>query len=150
MTHDEIRRTNLIKLGFTCKKCGLIYEDGHPMDSSYSYRAVKPEDIKDKCNNELGSTTYYSFRTKKILRNFTLFRVKGKWFKVRGPLVDMFVRMAEIEEGVMGSIYYPRPTEITRQVDIFTAAEKLGLPPPLSDYQQKRAKTRAFVERIKK
>jgi hypothetical protein len=150
MTQDEIRRANLIKMGFACNKCGLIYEDGHPIDSAYFYRAKASDEIKDKCNNEVGSTTYYSFRAKKILRNFSLFRIRGKWFKVRGPLVDMFIRMAEIEEGVMGNIYYPRPTEITRQVDIFTAAEKLGLPPPLNDYQQKRAKTRAFVERIKK
>lgn len=150
MTSDEIRRINLIKMGFTCDKCGGVYEDGHPIDGSYYWKALKEEDIKDKCNNSVGNTAYYSFRTKKILRNFTLFRVKGKWYKVRSPLVDMFIRMTEIEEGVMGSIHYPKPTDITRQVDIFTAAEKLGLPPPLNDYQKKRAKTRAFVERIKR
>lgn len=149
MTSDEIRRTNLIKMGFTCKKCGLVYEDGHPLDEISFWKAPAGE-IKDKCNNSLGSLTYYSFRSRKILRNFTLFRVQNKWYKVRSPLVDMFIRMVEIDEGVMGHIYHPRPTEVTRQVDLFTVAEKLGIPPPLNDYQKKRAKTRAFVERIKR
>lgn len=149
MTPEQIRKANLIKMGFTCNKCGLIYGEDHPMDAGSWYSVpTDPKDIVDKCNNT-GDGSYYTFKWKRIARNFTLFRVKGQWYKVRGPLVDMFLKMAEIEEGVQGNIHYPKPIDITRQVDIFTAAEKLGLPPPLNTTQKRRAKSKAFVERIK-
>ncbi len=149
MTPEEIRRANLIKMGFTCGKCGLIYDDGHPMDShSWYAKPVDPSSVQDKCNNS-GDGLYYTFRWKRMARNFTLFRVQGTWYKVRGPLVDMFLKMTAIEEGVQGNIQYPKPVDITRQVDIFTAAEKLGLPPPMNTTQKRRAKSKAFVERIK-
>ncbi len=150
MTPQEILRKNLIKMGFTCNKCGRVYSDDHPMDPANSYWLKSTADITDTCNNEPMSRTYYTFRSRRTIRNYNLFKLQGQWYRVRAPLVEMFLSMAEIEEGVMGSIHYPEPIEIARQVDIFTAAEKLKLPPPLNAYQQKRAKSKAFIERIKK
>lgn len=150
MTPKDVRRANLIKMGFTCEKCGKVYEDGHPVDSSAYWTITDEKSLQDKCNNAVGSRTYYAFRSRRTLRNYNLFRIRGNWYKVRSSLVDMFLQLTEIEEGVQGHISHPEPINISRQVDIFTVAEKLGLSPPMNDYQQKRAKTKAFIERIKR
>jgi hypothetical protein len=148
MTPEEIYKNNLIKMGMQCSKCGKIYGIDH-LENPY-YIAVG-EPIVDACEPiKRTGGYYYSFRWSHCVRNFNLFKVKGEWYKVRGALQDKFLSTVEIEEGIIGHIQYPEPINITRQVDIYTMATRLGVPPALNAQQQKLAKSRAFVELVKK
>ena len=152
MTHDEIKRANLIKMGFQCGKCDKIYDLDHPVNETANFWKVPetPEKILDKCHVTTEPWEYYGFAGRRMARNYNLFKLRGKWYKVAPALVEMFIQLGVIEEALEGHLNNPRPTHIHRQVDVFTLAEKLNVPPPLKDYQRKRAQTKAFVDRIKK
>lgn len=143
MTHDEIKRANLIKLGFQCSKCSLIYDLDHPVDRGWDSTLYHV----DKCWNYLPN--YYSHLYYRDARHFTTCKVRGKWYKIAPAMMDKFLRVTVIDEGIVGNINYPRPKIIRRQVDIYTMAKELGVKAPLNDYQERRATGRAFVEMVK-
>lgn len=142
MTGAEIKRRNLIKMGMKCL-CGKIYGIDHPVGSW-----IDPP-VTDPCEPST-IRLKYTYRWAHTLRHYNHFKLRGEWYWVKSPLVETFLSMAEIDEAFIGSMGFPIPILISRQVDIFTTAERLKITPPLNDYQQKRAKTKAFIERIKK
>ncbi len=149
MSPDELYLLNLSKLDLRCS-CGKTYGIDHPENKGYIADA---KDIVNTCEKIIFSYGYYRRDCQYplyTLRDYSHFRVNGLWCFVNNKMKEKFLKTFEISEGLAGSIRYPKPIDVTRQVDIYTLAKKLGIDPNLNESQVKRAKGKAFVELVKK
>jgi len=137
---NEIYKANLIKAGCLCNKCGLIYGLDHPEDVDWLFANGR----KNFCHDYFAAKHFSANR-------FNLFKLKGKWYSVKGTHIQMFLYIDLIEDAFGGYMNTPIPIRLSRQVDIFRVAKQLGVEGNLSfnKTQLKRAKTLNFVESLK-
>jgi len=107
----KILPTNIEKLGLT--QCTGVWDlDGNKREGCGAY-----SDCPDQCT---GSPTSGHIRT-------NLFKIKGKWFSVRGAYREALLSITEVDDAINGNIYRPKLSYITCYSELVSELKLAGI-----------------------
>jgi len=138
---NEILKKNIDKLDIKCEMCDKYFGLDHP---PYTYVSGKGYVNGCQDGEAKWDRWYDSFK------NYNHVKIHGQWYRIKAIHLEKVFSLVEVDEALVCTrMDRPKPKVIDRQVDLFTLAKELGIEPPLNSTQIRRAKGKAFIEKIK-